>query len=68
MTCDECEMLTINGCACHESGCPNMQARWDGEDWQQQTECRECGCTVDCDSRGRFECTCYADDDEEIAR
>jgi hypothetical protein len=23
-----------------------------------QTECRECGCTVDCDSRGRYECTC----------
>jgi len=27
--CDQCQMLVINGVACHETGCPNMGARWD---------------------------------------
>ena len=27
MNCDQCEMLSINGHACHESGCPNRNAR-----------------------------------------
>jgi hypothetical protein len=49
MHCDQCEMLSINGRACHETGCPNVGARWDGEAWIKQRECRECGCTVDRD-------------------
>lgn len=49
MKCDQCEMLSINGIACHELGCPNFHARWDEESatWVQQRECFECGCTVD---------------------
>lgn len=47
MQCDQCEMLSINGLPCHESGCPNMRARWDGERWIKQRKCGECGCTVD---------------------
>jgi hypothetical protein len=44
-------MLAINGVACHETGCPNMGARWDRENdcWVKQRECFECGCPVDAD-------------------
>lgn len=47
--CDCCELLSINGVACRERGCPNVGARWDrdGELWVRQRECFECGCTVD---------------------
>lgn len=31
MKCDQCEMVSINGVACHETGCPNSRAKWDGE-------------------------------------
>ncbi len=49
VSCDQCEMLSINGVACHERGCPNIGARWDKEqgEWIKQYECRECGFTVD---------------------
>jgi hypothetical protein len=47
MHCDQCAMATINGVPCHERGCPNLNARWDGEQWIQQATCRECGYTVD---------------------
>jgi hypothetical protein len=52
VSCDQCEMLSINGIACHETGCPNMGARWDSEsgEWIRQRKCFECGCTVDADS------------------
>lgn len=29
LRCDACEMLSINGLACHESGCPNARKAWD---------------------------------------
>lgn len=47
--CDSCEMLSINGVACHETGCPNAKARWDAgtSSWVRQHECFECGCQVD---------------------
>lgn len=51
LACDQCEMLSINGVPCHETGCPNMGARWDSEsgEWVKQRECFDCGCTVDAD-------------------
>lgn len=51
MHCDQCEMLSIQGAACHETGCPNMGARWDADDgvWVKQRVCFDCGCTVDHD-------------------
>ncbi len=60
--CDQCEMLSINGVACHESGCPNQGARWDIEQqtWIKQRECFECGCTVDADDP-----CCSAQEEEE---
>lgn len=52
MHCDQCEMLSINGVACHETGCPNSKSRWDADSgtWIRQRVCRECGSTVDVDS------------------
>lgn len=47
MRCDQCEMVSINGVPCHETGCPNSGARWTGDGWVKQIECRECGCMVD---------------------
>src|SRR5947208_3030165 len=49
MHCDSCEMLSINGVACHETGCPNSGARYDREsgEWIKQRKCFDCGCTVD---------------------
>jgi hypothetical protein len=51
MRCDQCEMLSINGTGCHETGCPNSRSRYDeftGE-WIKQRVCFPCGCTVDAD-------------------
>ena len=73
MNCDQCQMLSINGVACHETGCPNMGARWDGEGWVKQCECRECGCMADvgsecCNGPTEVECadgsTEWVDDEE----
>lgn len=48
VTCDQCEMLSINGHACHEIGCPNMGARWiPDRGWVHYQECRICGCDVE---------------------
>lgn len=46
MQCDQCEMLSINGRACHERGCPNMNAHWEDGEWVKYYECFECGCDV----------------------
>ena len=57
MRCDQCEMVSINGIPCHEMGCPNRRARWDGDNWVKQFECRECGCMVDVGTS----CDCFED-------
>jgi hypothetical protein len=51
MSCDQCQMLSINGVPCHETGCPNMNSRWDADsgEWIKQRKGFECGCTVDAD-------------------
>jgi hypothetical protein len=51
ISCDQCEMSSINGVACHETGCPNRGARWDSEssEWIKQRKCFVCGSTVDAD-------------------
>jgi hypothetical protein len=51
MKCDQCEMLMIQGIACHERGCPNMGARWDKSlrVWVPQRTCFNCGYTCDAD-------------------
>jgi hypothetical protein len=62
MTCNECEMLSINGHACHETGCPNTNARYDHGEWIKQYKCFNCGYMADCDPG----CDCqepYEDDD-----
>jgi hypothetical protein len=52
MSCDQCEMLSINGVACHETGCPNQNKRWDANigQWFEVFECPGCG--TEHDNRG----------------
>ncbi len=47
--CDSCEMLSICGTPCHETGCPNVGAIYDTreERWIRYRECFYCGC--DCE-------------------
>jgi hypothetical protein len=49
ITCNSCEMLSINGCAMHEHNCPNTNAIWDREqrEWVRVRTCFECGCVVE---------------------
>lgn len=42
--CDQCDIVVINGVACHEHGCPNAPR-----------ECPECGCIFEPETtRQRF--------------
>lgn len=53
MRCDQCEMLSINGVACHETGCPNARKRFVDGEWVKVYRCRECGTeALDADSAG----------------
>jgi len=45
MHCDQCQMLAINGIACHETGCPSA---WK----EEERECAECG-TAFCPEHSR---------------
>ena len=49
MNCDQCQMLSINGAACHETGCPNARKEWNDviQEWVKVHKCRECGCTFE---------------------
>lgn len=63
MTCDQCNMATINGVACHEHGCPNVRKTWieDRQAWVLLVECRECGIFVE---EGE---SCYCEPVDEMA-
>lgn len=45
VSCNQCQMLSINGVACHETGCPNSRKTWDSESqsWKRLVECSNCG-------------------------
>ena len=48
LTCDQCEMLSINGVPCHEHGCPNQHKTWiPDRGWVRFLQCSECGCDVE---------------------
>ena len=49
MKCDSCLIVSINGIACHETGCPNSRKTWIPEraQWVLYLGCRECGCEVE---------------------
>lgn len=49
MNCNQCQMLSINGIPCHETGCPNSRKTWneDRQEWIRYVECRECGAEVE---------------------
>lgn len=43
MKCNQCQMLSINGIACHETGCPNFRKVWRDGEWITLLRCYECG-------------------------
>jgi hypothetical protein len=45
VTCDQCQLLRINGVICHETGCPNERKRFDpaSAEWVRIRECPTCG-------------------------
>ena len=49
ITCPSCELLSINGVPCHETGCEHTHSRWDAETdaWVKRRKCFQCGCWVD---------------------
>jgi len=49
MHCDQCEMLSINGIPCHETGCPNSKKDWveERQEWVEFFECFYCGFEVE---------------------
>ena len=57
MRCDSCQMATIQGIPCHETGCPV-----DAE--MRRNACGECGEQMETDGRNTRYCpscdTCYA--------
>jgi len=59
ITCQCCELVSINGIACHEFGCPNRGGTWDRErgDWVHYVDCLECGYPVEIGER----CSCMDD-------
>ena len=46
VSCDQCQMLSINGVACHEHGCPNQAKVFEDGEWIKYRECFESGCDV----------------------
>ena len=66
MHCDQCEMVSINGVACHETGCPNRYREYNPEtkSWEDTFECGECGQTFT-DRDKRDECCAERDYFEE---
>ena len=56
MACDQCEALSINGVACHETGCPNS---WKdpatGEPYT--VKCKFCGCDFTPEDKDQYLCS-----------
>lgn len=49
ISCNQCQLLGINGTPCHERGCPNSRKSWvpDRGDWVLFVRCFHCGCDVE---------------------
>ena len=64
VSCDQCQMLSINGVACHEQGCPNSRKTWLPErgEWVRFYDCPDCGYPVEYNT----ECGCQSDDSEVL--
>ena len=55
--CDSCEMLGINGMACHETGCPDA--------WKDyKIACFQCGCDFQRENRHQAVCRDCIEDNE----
>lgn len=62
MNCDSCQMVSINGVACHETGCCNAKKTWSEPEqaWIKYVPCDCCGFDVEVGT----ECGCYLPDED----
>lgn len=57
MNCTSCNSISINGVACHESGCPDKRLMLTGEfKGLYRHSCFECGFSVYSDDRQYYNC------------
>lgn len=61
MPCDQCQVLSINGMACHETGCPNSWLH-PVTDEPYEVECRMCGCDFKPEVQGQRYCGCQEEE------
>lgn len=71
--CDQCQVISINGLPCHESGCVNSHKTYNHTErrWVEYIACSECG--YDVESGNTCDCTShrnpdfgYFDDDDVL--
>jgi hypothetical protein len=57
--CNHCDLISINGIACHEHGCPNERKTWIEErgEWVRFVNCFVCGFPVEVGTQ----CDCQED-------
>lgn len=71
VTCDQCELLSINGTTCHETGCPNQGKKWIDGEWVGFYACFHCGCETregeTCDCTEPIDWDEGSDEDFELA-
>lgn len=68
MRCPSCAAVSINGIACHETGCPDRRLILLGPNAGLYLHtCFECGCDVESEDRGGYNCDCtsHLEDDTE---
>jgi len=54
LTCSGCQIVVVNGLACHEHGCP--------EKWRDQLRtCKQCGCDFYPSEKYQYVCDCDQD-------
>ncbi len=65
--CGNCEMLSINGVPCHETGCENSGKEWDAVtgEWARKYECPECGSEHDSAESAGICCAGSQEEDSE---
>jgi hypothetical protein len=62
--CSSCEVLTINGVLCHETGCPDAwndvtrECKWCGQSFKPENKLQDC-CSHSCEmAYNNLSCNC----------
>jgi hypothetical protein len=73
MSCNSCQMIAINGIACHETGCPDAwrtivaECKWCGQGFYPETKWQECCCHTCFTAYANVPCNCEECAGEEVA-